>query len=753
MRGLLRRPSKHEQTERRAAATSLRALDALLSIDRSGSAFTLVFETLHPLFDFDRALVLESTGDTLHCIAAVPPEWVGKSWNGDLFREVIGGRVLVSHRDVDHGAWSGLPADLVSLQQPALAFPIALQDHCAVLLLAREQGKVSFDEEQIALARHAAVLALAGLAMRGGDRLENEIQRLNLLVDRLRESEESAHKDYNFLREIVERLPSGVTVRDGHGRSMLINAVAAAGIPADEEAARNHLLEVTSGRTDEVSFTEDSVADDTGIRTWLTSHRPVRILDQTLLLSCSTDITERKQIENEWTRRAYFDDLTGLPNRLFIQEHVESVINRAGTAERFALAFIDIDNFKHVNDYYSHAIGDALLVKVAMRIAEHIRETDMLARISGDEFLLLIDPVDDADQVRSIIDRILTEMKRPFHIDNYEIFSSASIGVSTYPDHGRDYEALRRNADNAMYRVKSGTKGEALFFDSEMGRSIVARMEHEQQLRLAIRDNRFCCAFQPKVNIYTQEVVGFESLVRWRDENGENRPPSTFVSLAVELGLIDTITQFIMTETIKSIERLDESFGAGTNFSINVPAKLAGDINFMRPLVDTLKASGHAERIMLELTEEAFVATNPFQMQVLPMLRDIGVRISIDDFGTGYSSLAALADITADELKVDRSFITDIHRRPRSQSILKSIESLGHALGMSIIAEGVETIEELAYLQEATRICYAQGFYFSKPFFLDEACGRVATSGGRGLESPRERLDMNRYRASRGRGF
>jgi predicted signal transduction protein with EAL and GGDEF domain len=373
----------------------------------------------------------------------------------------------------------------------------------------------------------------------------------------------------------------------------------------------------------------------------------------------------------------------------------------------------------------------------------------LLARISGDEFLLLLDPIEDANQVRAIIDRILVEMKQPFHIDTFEIFSSASVGVSIYPDHGQDYEALRRNADNAMYRVKSGTKGEALLFDAEMGQSITARMEHEQQLRLAIRDNRFCCAFQPKVDIYTEEVVGFESLVRWRDENGENRPPSTFVSLAVELGLIDTITQFMLTETVNSIERLDESFGGGTSFSINVPPKLAGDLNFMRPFVDALRASGYAERMMLELTEEAFVAANPFQMQILPMLREIGVRISIDDFGTGYSSLAALADITADELKVDRSFITDIHQRPRSQSILKSIESLGQALGMSITAEGVETIEELAYLQEATRIRYAQGFYFSKPFFLDDAGVRGGVSGGRGLESAREPL--NRYRASRWR--
>jgi diguanylate cyclase (GGDEF)-like protein len=577
--------------------------------------------------------------------------------------------------------------------------------------------------------------------------LEAELERLILLVDKLRQSEHSAQEDYELLREIFELLPCGITVHDARGRPLLVNAAAAAGVQDDEGAARKRLQEIKEGGT---GVSERSVTDAAGERTWLSRHRPVRILDHTLLLTSSIDITERKRIEDEWTRRAYLDDLTDLPNRLFMQEHVEDVIRRVGDGGRFALALIDLDNFKHINDYYSHAIGDALLVRAAERIARRLREPDLLARISGDEFLLLLDPVEDIDQVRATIQHILEDLKQPFHIDMFEIFTAASVGVSIYPEHGRDYEALRRNADSAMYRVKSGTKGEMRFFDVEMGRTLAARMEHEQQLRLAIRDNRFCCAFQPKVDIYSRQVVGFESLVRWRDDDGESHSPGSFLSLAAELGLIDTITRFVLTETIGSVERLDESFGADTSFSINVPSRLAGDVNFMYPFVDALHDSGYAERIMLELTEDAFVATNPFQTQVLPRLRDIGVRISIDDFGTGYSSLAALADITADELKVDRSFITGIHQRPRSQSVLKSIESLGVALGMSMVAEGVETLEELAYLQETSRIRYAQGYYFCKPFFLEEASS-VRTPGGRSGEAARAH-QAGKFREPRGRG-
>jgi EAL domain-containing protein (putative c-di-GMP-specific phosphodiesterase class I) len=197
-----------------------------------------------------------------------------------------------------------------------------------------------------------------------------------------------------------------------------------------------------------------------------------------------------------------------------------------------------------------------------------------------------------------------------------------------------------------------------------------------------------------------------------------------------------------MAEALKSIDQLDEAFGKDTTVSINVAAKQAGDVEFMRSLVTLLKECPHARRIMLELTEDAFVETSKFQAQVLPMLREIGVRVSIDDFGTGYSSLSALAEIPADELKVDRSFVTSIHERPRSQSVLRTIDSLGQALGMTIVAEGIETFEELAYLQAATQIRYAQGYYFSKPFFLEDAAAIKRTNfDARGVEAPRESSD------------
>src|ERR1700722_9640815 len=344
----------------------------------------------------------------------------------------------------------------------------------------------------------------------------------------------------------------------------------------------------------------------------------------------------------------------------------------------------------------------------------------MLSRISGDEFLLLLNPVESEEEVAEYINFTLERLRAPFFIDGSEIFASTSIGVSLCPEHGRSYDMLCQNADIAMYRVKNDGKGAAAFFDSGMEREAQARMKVEQSLRLAILEKRFCCAFQPKVDIRTQDIKGIEALVRLHDDEGVIQAPGTFINLAVELGLIDELTHLVLAEIVRSIDLINETFGHDTTISMNVAAKQACNPEFMRSLAQALEATGYPERFMIEVTEDAFVTKTQFQNEILPIFRKLGVGISIDDFGVGYSSLSALADITADEIKIDRSFITDIHKRPRSQGILRAIESLSEALGMTVIAEGIETFEELAYLQAATKIRYAQGYYFSRPIFLEE---------------------------------
>jgi diguanylate cyclase (GGDEF)-like protein len=571
-----------------------------------------------------------------------------------------------------------------------------------------------------------------------------------------------------FLSEVVGSLPAGVTVQDEQGNFVLVNAAAAAqfNVPACDivEAAsgvpfrsrelndRRYLARrvLQSGKT---RISEELIRTDHATKAYLTTHEPILISNRKLVLSSSVDISQQKAVEEELFRCAYYDELTGLPTRRVIEQHANSLIREGGYPVRFAVAFLDIDNFKHINDYYGHASGDGLLVEVARRLGLGLRATDMLSRISGDEFLLLLNPVQSDAEVAEYIEFLLQRLKAPFFIDGSELFASASIGVSIYPDHGDSYEVLRQNADTAMYRIKNETKGAAAIFDSEMQHEALARMEIEQSLRLAILDKRFCCAFQPKVDIKTQQIKGIEALVRLRNDDGVIQAPGTFIDLAVELGLIDELTHLVLAEIMRSIDLIDDTFGTGVGISINVAAKQAGNVAFMTSFARALGKTGCPRRFIVEVTEDAFVAKTRFQAEILPILRRLGVGISIDDFGIGYSSLSALADITADEIKIDRSFIVDIHKRPRSQGILKAIESLSEALGMTMIAEGVETFEELAYLQAATRIKYAQGFYFSEPVFLEElAPGSRAVSDNR-TSSVSRPVQESRPAYSRANGY
>ncbi|MGY8679661.1 EAL domain-containing protein [Bradyrhizobium sp. UFLA05-153] len=564
--------------------------------------------------------------------------------------------------------------------------------------------------------------------------------------------------ELGFLKEIVRMLPAGVTVQDARGDLILVNDAAARHLGMDgsrpaPDLAQRHEACQQAMRAGQPVVAEESLHDGTARQVLLTTHRPIRLAGRDLLISASSDITEQKNFEDQLFRSAYFDELTGLPSRRVIEHSVNSILGRERNGERFALAFLDVDNFKHINDYYGHSVGDALLVELSKRLGRDLRETDMLSRISGDEFLLLLSPIKSEEEVAEFIQATLKRLTAPFFIDSSEIFASTSVGVSLYPDHGRSFEVLRQNADIAMYRIKNQGKGSAAFFDSGMEREALARMKIEQSLRLAILEKRFCCAFQSKVDIRTQAVKGIEALVRLRDDEGVIQAPGSFINLAVELGLIDELTHLVLAEIVRSIDLINDTFGAEASISINVAAKQAGNPEFMRSFAQALDETGFPKRFMIEVTEDAFVATNLFQSEILPMFRKLGVGISIDDFGIGFSSLSALADITADEIKIDRSFITDIHKRPRSQGILRAIESLSEALGMTVIAEGLESYEELAYLQAATKIRYAQGYYFARPVFLEELKLATPAASEARVSIASRPMQQNRQGYSRAGGY
>ncbi len=431
--------------------------------------------------------------------------------------------------------------------------------------------------------------------------------------------------------------------------------------------------------------------------------------------------------QEELTYRANHDQLTGLANRLWIETLVNERISTLKPGEKLALAFMDIDHFKQVNDFYGHAVGDALLKAVADRLRADIRADDLVGRISGDEFVMALGPINDDVLATGLIERLRERLRQPFAIDGMMLPSSATIGVSVFPDHGTDYETLKRNADMAMYHAKSSSKGSIGFYSQALGKVATERMSLERRLRSALDNRQFTYVLQPKVDILDGHVLGFETLARWIDEAGVIQSPACFLEPASELGLLDGITHTIVDSLVSDLPRLDARFGSTVRFSLNISAQQAARPLFMEQLIRKIDGAGIASRLVLELTEEAFVATGLFQSRVLPMLREAGIGVSIDDFGTGFSCLSILADITADELKVDRSLIASIEQRPRNQSILRAIVSLASALGMEVVAEGIETDAERHYLLEATTIRLGQGFLFSRPRFVDDLVAPAVT--------------------------
>lgn len=725
----------HEALKSSSSQTQhlLDALESLLALEDQSDPFEQVFHALRKAFTYGQALMLTSVGgdgspDTLRCLVAEPEDLVGTQWPlTPVLRKVLAGRVVATVPTPAEVAQSrGAPPP------STLYLPVRVRERRGILLLQREAGQPDFDRSHVELGRRFSLLVSHALATRFAHESEAEGQRLLALTQRLGESEKAAQRSAELLNQVVSSLPVGLAVQDAQGRLVLLNDMAAQVmqrrvgdlLESDPRGLLGATLSPMPGRrrndpmaTPQAGECEVSLPGSD--RTLLLASKPVEVFHQPMLLTTLSDISDRKRYEQELALRAFYDDLTGLPNRALIEEKVTAALHERAPGSLVALAFIDLDNFKQINDFYSHAVGDALLRAVAQRVRQCIRPDDTLSRISGDEFLLLIDPLDRPEDLPPIIERVVEALKQPFMLEGHQVLTSASLGASIYPLHGDSYEALRRSADNAMYRAKQERKGSAQYFNPSMSTALTARMDLEQRLRAAIRERHFRAALQPKVDLRSGVLIGFEALIRWLEPDGSVRMPGTFIDLATELGLLDQLTQFVVDEVVQELPELQRLFGPSISVSLNIGAKQASDVAFMRALTEQLSPAV-APAIVLELTEDALVEAERFQHRVLPALRERGVRVSIDDFGTGYSSLSMLSDVIADEVKIDRAFITGVQQKPRSQGILRAIESLCGALHISIVAEGVETAEELAYLREHTAIRCAQGYYFAKPLLIAE---------------------------------
>jgi diguanylate cyclase (GGDEF)-like protein len=509
--------------------------------------------------------------------------------------------------------------------------------------------------------------------------------------------------DAALLRGALTALPIAIEVRTAAGERVYANPAA----DAAPDAGRKRGSVERAGRAALVEAGE------------------FRLAGQGYSVSAAVDVDDERRLQEELFQRAYVDPLTKLPSRAFFEEAVARSLGGAGPQTQFAVATIGFDQFDSVNEFYGRSVGDALLAEAARRIGEAIGADDVAARFGGDQFAILFAAPGEGEAALARADRLLPRFRDPFYVDGVEILLSASAGVSLFPLHDAGAEGLIAKAEAALTQAKRRYRGQARLYDPAIAQRALERARLEQNLRLAVRDRHFACAVQPKVNFRTGNLAGLEVLMRWRDENGEAQSPGDSIAFAVNVGLMNEMTLLLFEETLACLAAIDATFGPGLRIGFNIAAQQAGDVRFMRAFADRLAASGQAARFMIELTEEALLRAGQFQLQVAPMLREIGAKISIDDFGVGYSSLSTLAEITADEIKVDRSFITAIHERVRNQDLLRAIESVGEALHTPVIVEGVETEAELAYLRDRTRISIAQGYYFSPPVVI----GRTVNLG------------------------
>ncbi len=450
------------------------------------------------------------------------------------------------------------------------------------------------------------------------------------------------------------------------------------------------------------------------------------------------DISERKASEEKVRRLAYFDVLTGLPNRRHFFEEVETHVKRAdAVAERFAILHFDLYNFKDVNDTLGHAAGDALLVEVGGRVSASLGPDAFVARLGGDEYAVLAPGADSAGAATRFAERIFETLEVPFRTTVGEMHLSSSIGVSLYPDDGDDVTSLLKHADMALYRAKARGKRACVLFSSDLGRSNRERAELERELRHALERGELSLEYQPKYHLGYDRVVGAEALLRWNHPVLGRVSPARFIPVAEESQLIIPIGKWVIEEVCRQIQRWENAGMPSIQVALNLSAvqfrsaRLFEDIAAILARADVLPG-----QIELEITESLLMDDPGAAVALLGRLRQAGFSIAIDDFGTGYSSLSYLKKFPVGVLKIDRSFIKDLAENMDDRAIAAAVVSMAGSLLLDVVAEGVETIEQLDVLRDMG--CdYIQGYYISKPLAPDEFERFVRVSHEHGIEVAR----------------
>jgi len=428
------------------------------------------------------------------------------------------------------------------------------------------------------------------------------------------------------------------------------------------------------------------------------------------------DVTERKEAEEKLLYLAHYDGLTGLPNRVLFFDRLRQTLAQAGRRERLAaVMFLDLDRFKVVNDTLGHAVGDELLRHVAQRLAGCVRLGDTVARFSGDEFVLIVNDLHESEDARHIAQKVLQAFEDPFRVGGHEVFVSTSIGISMFPSDCGDEQALLKNADSAMYRAKESGRNNFQFYTREMNARAMHRLELENSLRHALEREEFRLHYQPKTCLHTGKLTGVEALLRWERPGHGLVAPADFVPLLEDTGLIVPVGEWVIAEACRQLTAWRASGRDPVSIAINISARQFATRNLgevIKRVLDTHDADPRF--IELELTESLLMVNTEEAVRTLEYLKSLGLKLSIDDFGTGYSSLSYLKRFPIDALKIDRSFIDEITTDLDDATITRAVIGMAHNLGLKVVAEGVETEEQLKFLS-ANGCDEAQGYYFARP--------------------------------------
>ncbi|MFK7864470.1 MAG: EAL domain-containing protein [Pseudohongiellaceae bacterium] len=430
------------------------------------------------------------------------------------------------------------------------------------------------------------------------------------------------------------------------------------------------------------------------------------------------DITARTLNEERLIKLAKYDVLTGLSNRSKFHDFTEGKIAYcAHNDKKLALLFIDIDHFKNINDSMGHDAGDDLLVSVAERLRQCVRETDLVARIGGDEFAITLLEMGSPTQVTRIVQNILESLQQPFFVESKEINISASIGISLYPESGEDVKTLTKTADTAVHQAKADGRNTYRFFSSEIQNRVIEQHSLETALKKAIANDEFFMHYQPLIDAVSGRVVGLEALVRWQHENWPNIGPHQFIPVAEESGLLPALGKVVLYNACRQavVWRQEPSISFDYPISVNLSPKQLNHTDFVDVLVRALHDTGMPPKnLVLELTETA-VMNNPEQaISILDKVNQAGVKLAMDDFGTGYSSLNYLKRLPISKLKIDRSFVNDIGIDQNGEAIVKAILALAHSLNLEVVAEGVEEQFQVDFLR-GHECEVLQGYFFSRP--------------------------------------